>query len=324
MRSRKSRDSDIDDLIDALTAANRLGKLREKPRTEQQATFRSKYGRQLLVAMIEVTTNERFVHRVESECRELAGVGGYLYAVAAVATQFRAGLTYQELLTAAGGDAAELLADVQRLLSRHLLVHDRNGLVTLRHRVIAERAVYFYQSTGQLAEALTGLMFSLASNAQPGALRSSRQGRLLIRLISHELLIRMLRAPRSETVDHSAVRQAYEELEGVLGTDYHYWLQRGSFETEEGDLDLAKNFIEQSRAINPDDRIVDTAWAYMTLKRASRRAMDVDAAGQADEAFEVLTAVIEARGRRDPYPFHVYGSQGLAWLKRSPLARIVQ
>jgi Mrp family chromosome partitioning ATPase len=312
-------DFDIKGLLDALTAANRLGALREKPRAEQLATFRTKYGRQLLVAMIEVTTNQRFVDRVESECREVAELGGYLYAIAAIAMQFRAGLTNQELLTAVGGDAAELLSDLERLVSRHLLVRDRNGLVTLRHRVIAERAVDFYQSTGQLAEPLIGLMFSLASSAQPGALRNSRQGRLLIRLINHELLIRMLRAPRSGAVDCTTVRRAYEELESVLGTDYHYWLQRGSFETEEGDLDLAKNFIEQARAINSDDRYIDTAWAYMTLKRASRNAMDVDAVEQATEAFDVLSDVIEARGRRDPYPFHVYGSQGLAWAKRSPL-----
>ena len=312
-------DSDIDALLDALTAANRLGALRDKPRDEQRAAFSAKYGRQLLVAMIEVTTNQRFIDRIESECRELGAVGGFLYAVVAIAMQYRTGLTNQELLTAVGGDAAAVLSDLDRLLSRHLLVRDGKGLVTLRHRVIAEQTVQFYQTTGQLADPLVGLMFSLASSALPRPLRDTRQGRLLIRLINHELLIRMLRAPRSNTVDRSAVRRAYEELEGVLSSDYHYWLQRGSFETEEGDLDLAKNFIEQARAINPDDRIVDTAWAYMTLKRASRRSMDVDAVQQADDAFDVLTSVIESHGRRDAYAFHVYGSQGLAWVKRSPL-----
>jgi Mrp family chromosome partitioning ATPase len=313
-------DSDIDRLLDALDTANRLGALRSKPRDEQQAAFRSKYGRQLLVAMVEVTTNQRFVDRIESECRELGAIGGYLYGVTAIAMQYRTGLTTQELITAIGGDAAAVLSDLDRLLSRHLLVQDRRGLVTLRHRVIAERTVHFYQTTGQIAEPLAGLMFSLASSALPAPLRETRQGRLLIRLINHELLIRMLQAPRSNTVDRDAVRRAYEELEGILSSDYHYWLQRGSFEIEEGDLDLAKNFIEQARAINPDDRLVDTAWAYMTLKRASRRSMDVDAVAQANEAFEVLASVIESRGKRDPYPFHVYGSQGLAWAKRSPLS----
>lgn len=313
------QDTDIDALLDAFTLAQRLGALREKSREEQRATLRGKYGRQLLVAMIEVTTNQRFVDRVESECRQV-GVGGDLYAVAAIAMQFRTALTDHEILTAVGGDAADVAADLRRLLSRHLLVRGRNNLVSLRHRVIAEKAVDYYRGTGQLIEPLIGLMFALASGATPGSLRASRQGRLLIRLINHELLIRLLRAPRSNQVDSVAVRRVYTELEQVLGGDYHFWLQRGSFETEEGDLDLAKNFVEQARGINAEDPLVDTAWAYMTLKRASRHAMDAESVQQADGAFEVLDTVIESRGRRDPYPFHVYGSQGLAWAKRSPLS----
>jgi hypothetical protein len=59
---------------------------------------------------------------------------------------------------------------------------------------------------------------------------------------------------------------------------------------------------------------------YMTLKRASRNAMDLGAVEQAEEAFDALEHVIDTRGKRDPYPFHVYGSQGLAWAKRSPLS----
>jgi tetratricopeptide (TPR) repeat protein len=281
--------------------------------------FESKYDRQLLVAMIEVTTDSRFVERVESECRQLELVGGYLYAVAALAMQFRAGLSNHELVAAVGGDAANVLADLQRLLNRHLLIRDRDQLVRLRHRVIAERTVAFFQSTGQLSEPLIGLMYAMASAAAPGPLRGSRQGRLLIRLLNHELLIRLLRAPHSNTVDHAAVRHAYGELEAVLSNDYHYWLQRGSFETEEGDLDLAMNFIEQARAMNPDDAFVINAFAYVTLKRASRNAMDLGAIDAANEAFAILEGLVESRGHRDAYPFHIYGSQGISWVKRSPL-----
>jgi hypothetical protein len=312
-------DTDIEGLLNALTAANRLGKLREKPRNEQRRLFESKYDRQLLVAMIEVTTDSRFVERVESECRQLELVGGYLYAVAALAMQFRAGLSNHELVAAVGGDAANVLADLQRLLNRHLLIRDRDQLVRLRHRVIAERTVAFFQSTGQLSEPLIGLMYAMASAAAPGPLRGSRQGRLLIRLLNHELLIRLLRAPHSNTVDHAAVRHAYGELEAVLSNDYHYWLQRGSFETEEGDLDLAMNFIEQARAMNPDDAFVINAFAYVTLKRASRNAMDLGAIDAANEAFAILEGLVESRGHRDAYPFHIYGSQGISWVKRSPL-----
>jgi hypothetical protein len=71
----------------------------------------------------------------------------------------------------------------------------------------------------------------------------------------------------------------------------------------------------------PADPFVQTQWAYMTLKRASRNATDPSASHEAEAAFEELRDVIESRGRKDYYPFHVYGSQGLAWVKRAPLAR---
>ena len=51
-------DSDIELLLAALTAAHRLGKLRGKTHDEQVAAFRRTAGRQLLVAMIETTSNE--------------------------------------------------------------------------------------------------------------------------------------------------------------------------------------------------------------------------------------------------------------------------
>jgi hypothetical protein len=138
--------------------------------------------------------------------------------------------------------------------------------------------------------------------------------------MNHELLIRLLRSTHSNSVDRTGIRRVYDELEPVLSNDYHYWLQRGSFETEEGNLDLALNFIEQAQAMAPDDPLVLNAWAYVTLKRASRHAMDLEATDAANNAFALLETLIENRGKRDAYSFHIYGSQGLAWVKRSPLS----
>lgn len=106
-----------------------------------------------------------------------------------------------------------------------------------------------------------------------------------------------------------------------MNGDHHYWLQVGSFETEEGDLDLAKNFLDQARGMAATDPFVQTQWAYMTLKRASRHAADPAARDEVEGAFDELSDVIDARGNRDYYPFHIYGSQGLAWIKRAPLSR---
>ena len=59
--------------------------------------------------------------------------------------------------------------------------------------------------------------------------------------------------------------------------------------------------------------------AYTTLKTASRNPNDPSSAANTAQAFEELDEAIEQRGRADSYPFHVYGSQGLAWANRAPL-----
>jgi hypothetical protein len=66
-------DDDIDALLDTLDRANRLGTLKGRTRLEQRNVFVSKCGRQLLVALIEATSGQRFDEKVESECRELEG-----------------------------------------------------------------------------------------------------------------------------------------------------------------------------------------------------------------------------------------------------------
>ena len=47
-------------------------------------------------------------------------------------------------------------------------------------------------------------------------------------------------------------------LEDVLRTEYHYWLQRGTFEVQFGDLSLATNFLGQAHSLNPNDPLVAT------------------------------------------------------------------
>jgi hypothetical protein len=225
-----------------------------------------------------------------------------------------------ELLTAVGGDPAVQIRHLDSLLRTHLLIRDRTDNVTLRHRLIADRAVEYFRSARLIESALRGLLFALATAARPGHLRETPKGRAVIRLINHRLLIEFLQLPNGAGSDKVGIRGVYEEVEGLLTHDHHFWLQRGSFETEQGDLNLAKNFIEQARSLAPDDPYVRTQWAYMTLKRASRQPNDPDSPTQVEAAFGELDAVIAARGRRDFYPFHVYGSQGLAWVNRAPLS----
>lgn len=306
-------DSDIDDLLSALDRAKRPGQLKGLSKAEQRKLVREQASRQLLVAMIQVTSGRQFDERVDEECRDLPSGEALLYVIAALATRARAWLSADELLLAAGGARADTLKHLDALRRKHLLVELESGHLTVRHRVIAERVVAHYRHEHRLTDAVEGILFAMATKAGTHS-RTTREGKLLIRLLNHSFMVQ-------ELGDLAAARRVYASLESLLAMDAHYWLQRGSLEVEVGDLEQAENFLNQAKGLSPDDYQVQTEWAYMRLKRAAD-----DAAGghpawkeKADEAMTELRDAIERRGRTDSYPFHVLGSQGLGYSRRAPL-----
>jgi hypothetical protein len=58
----------------------------------------------------------------------------------------------------------------------------------------------------------------------------------------------------------------------------------------------------------------------MMLKRAYMDAANPKAPAWVDEALAELDDAIEQRGATDAYPYHVLGSQGLAWTRRAPIS----
>jgi len=313
-------DADVDALLDALDRANRLGMLKGKSRKQQREAMQKTYGRQLLVALLEVTQGVRLEQKVKDECNDLSGAAPLVYAVSALATYAGGPLTDQELISAAG-DASRAVEQIDLLTRRHMLIRTSSKRLMPRHKVIAERVVRHFSDRGTIAEICTALAVGLAAHAQIGELRASRTGRLLVRLLNHEYLMRLVYRNEDPAVDKATVRRIYDSVEPILRDDYQYWLQRGSFETEDGDLDLAKNFMEQARGMNEGDPNVRTEWSYMTLKRATRNVDSPDAVLWVEEGFEELEDLMGKKGPRNYHAYHIYGSQGLAWVRRAPLAR---
>lgn len=303
-------DQDINLILDALEKANRLGRLKGMGLEERRHMLRNECGRQLLVAMIQATSGERFEEKVDSECRELGGNLGLVYAIAALATGFRTYVTRDELLIAMGGNTNEALNDIEGLV-RQKLLRDHSGQLIVRHRVIADRALNYFQREGQLDEAVRGLLFAMSTKAHWDRPRNSREQRLLVRLVNHEWLLR--------TIGRDAGREAYVEVESQLSWDCHYWLHRGALEVEAGDLSLAQNFLDQARGLAPEDYKVQTEWAYMQLKRAAQDAPSLESEERAMEAIAELEDAVSGRGAGDAYPYHVLGSQSLSWVRRANL-----
>jgi hypothetical protein len=119
--------------------------------------------------------------------------------------------------------------------------------------------------------------------------------------------------------DAESARGVYGQLENLLDSDYHFWLQRGCLELEDGDIRLAENFLQQAAAINATDPLVETAMAHMQLRKAIGNPGGPEADTIAERAFDVLRRLIAARGGSDHYPVHVFGSQALAWCRRAGL-----
>ena len=305
-------DPDINALLDVLDRENRLGVLKGKPHRQRVAAFRHQAGRQLLVAMIQATSGRRFTDKVYDEFKELKGDSRFIYGLICVVSAQRYTIDRTELLLAFGSADNPTMNAIETLYSRHLVLRatPHTGYAS-RHRVIAEqlmRNAEFLQLAGQL---LRGVVFAFANCVDPTISKHDRRWRRLIRFMNHDYLMRVM------PVDDA--RAVYESIESILSWDYHYWLQRGSLEVEEGDLTLARNFLDQARTLTDSDRFVENEYAYLLMKTASSNPAAHDAPDQFADGLGRLEHLIEADANQGPHPYHVIGSQVLAWVRRAGL-----
>ena len=305
---------DIRGLLDTLERHHRLGQLTGFPREKQEKEFRNKCGRQLLVAMIEATSGERFEEKAARELDELQDIQKLVYALLCVASRERHFLTRDEIALAAREVPGNGVGALRTLLSRGIVVApppaERNRA---RHRVVADLVFQHLVDQRQLKNVLIPLADALATKVRLPGDRRDRVWKLLVRLLNHDYLNR--------NIGLQAGRELYNKLEEHLNSDYHYWLQRGALEVESGNLRMAEFYLRTCRSMVEGDYLVDTEYAYMLLRKAVNDYQNPSAPAWFSEGAKLLEGVISTRGENDPYPFHVIGSQGLAWVHRTCTTR---
>jgi hypothetical protein len=306
-------DSDINALLAALEASGKLGKLKGMTPLMRIAALQREAGRQLLVAMLQATSGKRFDDKICSEVRDLEAGPAAVYGAVSLATHIRHGLTRHEALLAVGDVSRDTVGILQDLLDRRILIK-RGDLIVARHRLIAEHVVKYLKREGHLAETVRGVVFSLATSVSAEN-HHSRPMSILVRLLNHDWLIENLHG------QWDSVRAIYDQVEQTLGWDHHFWLQRGSFEVERGDLRIAEIYLESARSMAPDDYRVQTEWGYLQLRLATRDSQETGSVRLALDAFDELEDAISRRGDSDPYPFHVMGARGLEFVEVAPLGR---
>jgi hypothetical protein len=303
-------DSDIDGLIAVLEKNKRLGKLTGVSQAVRQQAFREQAGRQLLVAMIQATSDENFEKKAQDEYTQLDQTHKYPYALVAVATSLRYSVTKDEVLLAQGDSHEEALIALDRLTARHFIIlNPAKADYRCRHRVIADLVFDKVKELGELSEVLVGLAWALATKAGERIDRHSRTGKFLIRIMNHDFLL--------QTIGFMSARDLYTRLEAILGGDYHFWLQRGSLEVEAGDNKKAENFLGAARSLGAGDYRVDTAYAYMLMRKAWENPSDLHSEENLNAGMKELEAVVNEYGDTSEYPYHVLCSQGIAWSHRA-------
>jgi hypothetical protein len=312
LQQTKLTDEDAVALLDQLARGKRLGALLSKSPSERIRQLTKHDDRQLLVTLIEATSGEKFHERVADECRGLSGHETVLYGIACTAAWAdNKPLSAQNLVFAAGSqDRHAAVQALRRLESSRLLIKRATGYAP-RHRVVAESAIDYFRDEGLIANWITDLLFLTAAHYDVSNARSTRLGRMLIRLISHDNL-------RALVADDLAVARIYGDAEKYLSGDPHFWLQRGSYEIDYGDLPTAKNFLEQARAIDDDDALIETAWAHLHFKWALTDVSSARSAIRAQEALDVLLPLMR-HTVDSPHTFAVFLIYGLRWLKEAPM-----
>jgi len=300
-------DSDIDKLISVLDKEHRLGALKGMSDIERINSFKRVAGRQLLVAMYEATSGQRFADRAADELSDLSNESKMVYALVSAASAYRYSLTRDELVLACGTANNETLNNINDLSRRKLINRSQSGseFLKARHRVIANLVYQELVQSGQFTGVLRGLLMIGVAKVSKGTDRNSRPARLLRTFINHKFMKR--------AVDSEVARNIYGEFEDALSWDSHYWLHRGALELETGQLSLAENFLGQAMSIAPEDIFIQTEWAYLLFKKALSNPSDTNAHDYIEEATQYLQSIIIRRKDHSAHAYHILGQQSLAW-----------
>jgi Calcineurin-like phosphoesterase len=274
---------------------------------------------QLLVGMIQATSGVPFTQRIASECAQLSDTALYIYGCIALVSAEREGMTVDQALAAAiigahGSDPKAAWREFNKLLSTDLIRPiPGTDRYRVRHDLIAEEVRAYTAKSNLLAGILKGTLRAFAAAAAKSRDSSQPARRTLIRLLSHSYLIGLQLSP-------SVTRSVYDSVEDLLQDDFNYWLQRGSFEVEKGEDNLAMHDLTAAMTTPGGEKHhnVLTEFSYLRL-RVARRISSMEATKMGMDAINDLHTVILHRGAASPHAYVVLAQQGVDWLSMAPI-----
>jgi len=308
-------DADLIGLVRKLNDAGFLGILKGvRPDSARVDRLRELSHRDLLAALIEVVDGQPFEERIRSEYKQLSEELQNAYALIC----FGASCVY-ETIHMPETDMLQMITPVPpygrsaaligALVASGLILRETQGL-RVRHRAIADVVAKAIpkQRVEQIVRSMLIFYAGRAAGIRDGSHPDRRQ---MIHLLNHNLMGRKLNLSRA------AVRSIYEDVQPLLSEDFHFWLQRGAYEVEKGDLDLADKYLLSARGCigGTQDYKVTTEWGLMRLKKAIAHPGDDDMQRRAFDALAALEEVARREGEISPHTFTVIVRHGVKWLQ---------
>jgi hypothetical protein len=309
-------DADIVQLIETLKVNRQLGRLEPMDEKHRFEEFKIRARKQILVAMREATQGSGFNDIIRSEFSDLEtsdptnSEAQSLFLCAALATCEEIDLSRDQWLACASVSPADALGILRRNLRGLLHELSDSRRIAARHPVIAEYIVESVANRSAVVEAYKRLLPALAHDIYTGVGRRGRSWRLFVRLINHVAIYRRF----TENIDMA--RSIYDSVSEWFRRDGFYWLQYANLEIEYGEPRLARPHLAHAEALMPDHEQLLTTQAHLALREAIQAKSLQEAVELRISAEEILSDQIGRVGNEDEYPYHVYLSQGLNWVRR--------
>ncbi len=312
------KDEDLGHIVDVLHEHGLPGILKgHKLRHQKIDKLRELCDRSLLAAMIQVVTGKRFEDKVASEYHDLNAEQVAVYSTVCVfesAIVFKKrGIEQEDLLQIVSGPYApnpSLQEAINRLVATRFLTRAADGTVRCRQRTIADTVVetVLRKTPDRLGDVIEYLLKFYAQYAAGIRDNDDPYRRIMIRLLNHSLMVSLRLNPRR-------VRNIYATVHELLKDNFHYWLQRGEFELERGDLGIAENHLETAQGCEGGgtDHFVLTAWSAIRLRRSTTNPGDGNLRDRALEAIGVLEGVALRHGGASPHSYSVVARRGTKW-----------
>jgi len=177
-----------------------------------------------------------------------------------------------------------------------------------RHRLIAHWTAIEVAPAGLKVEGTTSFLKQISSDIVPNEIKRRSPAFLAYRgMINLERLYEMFNS------DMQLILGIYEELRPYYGQDFLFWLQFGMAHARIDQLDVAENYLNQSRGLFPNSHQTEHHMGIIYLMQASKNPGVVLAQERAKEGIAILRGQIRSRGDFDSYPHGAYLAHVLRW-----------